>query len=720
MSVFQYEKDADGIVTVTMDMTGPVNSMSAEFNPVMKETVEKLEKEEGLTGVVFASAKKTFFAGGDLNSLLATTPEQTQDFFNTIEDMKADFRRLEKLQVPVVAAINGAALGGGFEICLATNYRIAYNHKSVQLGLPEVSLGLLPGGGGVVRMVNLLGLQNALPFLLEGKKVTPEKALKAGMIHETVDSLDTLIPRAKAYIIETMSLEQEGRDAAAVQPWDIKGFKVPGGGANSPKLAQVLMGAPAMLAKKTRGLLPAPEQILDCAVEAARLNFDAAMTVESRGLAYLAVTPEAKNMISTFFFQMNKVNGGASRPQGVEPQLTKKVGVLGAGMMGQGIAYVSAMAGIEVILKDISEESAAKGKAYSEKLLAKRVAKGRMTEEKKAAVLALIKPTADDNDLQGCDLIIEAVFENIELKNKITQSTEKFLAEDGVWGSNTSTLPITQLAEVSSNAENFIGIHFFSPVDKMPLVEIICGDNTSDVALAKAFDFTKQIKKTPIVVNDSLGFFTSRTFGTYFDEGARMVTEGAYPVRVDNLGKAIGMPVGPLTVHDEVSQELSRKAFETWADMGVTDKWGEQDALRQVINFLTVENGRGGRHHNGGYFEYSADGGKTIWPPLVDQFYKSDLEITDEDIKDRLLFRQVIETLKCLQTNVLRTVADGNIGSIMGIGAPVWTGGFLQFVNTYGLENFQTRCGELAAKYGERFDCPQIVADQLSAGESFQ
>ena len=715
MSVFQYQKDADGIVTVTMDMTGPVNSMSAEFNPVMKETVKKLEKEEGLTGVVFASAKKTFFAGGDLNSLLATTPEQTQDFFNNIEDMKADFRRLEKLPVPVVSAINGAALGGGFEICLMTNYRIAYNHKSVQLGLPEVGLGLLPGGGGVVRMVNLLGLQNALPFLLEGKKVTPEKALKAGMIHETVDSLDALIPRAKAYI-----LEQKGNEAAAVQPWDVKGFKIPGGDANSPKLAQVLMGAPAMLAKKTRGLLPAPEQILDCAVEATRLDFDTAMTIESRGLAHLAVTPEAKNMISTYFFQMNKVNGGASRPQGVEPQLTKKVGVLGAGMMGQGIAYVSAMAGIEVILKDISEESAEKGKAYSERLLAKRVANGRMTEEKKAAVLALIKPTADDNDLQGCDLIIEAVFENIELKNKITQSTEKFLAEGGVWGSNTSTLPITQLAEASSKAENFIGIHFFSPVDKMPLVEIICGDNTSDVALAKAFDYTKQIKKTPIVVNDSLGFFTSRTFGTYFDEGARMVTEGVYPVRVDNLGKAIGMPVGPLTVHDEVSQELSRKAFETWSDMGVMDKWGEQDSLRKVINFLTVENGRGGRHHNGGYFDYSADGGKTMWPQLVDQFYKSDVEVSDEDIKDRLLFRQVIETLKCLQSNVLRTVADGNVGSIMGIGAPVWTGGFIQFVNTYGLENFQTRCGELAAKYGERFVCPQIVEDKIFAGETFQ
>jgi|TARA_B110000091_G_scaffold176375_1_gene191183 3-hydroxyacyl-CoA dehydrogenase/enoyl-CoA hydratase/3-hydroxybutyryl-CoA epimerase len=720
MSDFNYEKDADGIVTVTMDMAGPVNSMSAEFNPLLKEMVEKLEKEEGMTGVVLASAKKTFFAGGDLNALLATKEDQAEAGFNTLEAMKADFRRLEKLPVPVVAAINGAALGGGYELCLSTNYRIAYNHKSVQIGLPEVSLGLLPGGGGVVRMVSLLGLQNALPFLLEGKKVIPEKALKAGMIHETVESLDELLPRAKAYILETKSLEQEDKEAAAIQPWDQKGFKIPGGNASSPKLAQVLMGASAMLAQKTRGLLPAPEQILDCAVEAARLDFETALRIESRCLAYLTTTPQAKNLISTFFFQMNKVNGGASRPQDVEPQLTKKVGVLGAGMMGQGIAFVSAMAGIEVILKDISVESAEKGKAYSEKLLDKRISRGRMTEEKKAEVLALIKPTANDADLQGCDLIIEAVFENIELKNKITTSTEQYLCDDGVWGSNTSTLPITQLAEVSSNPENFIGIHFFSPVDKMPLVEIICGDRTSDQTLAKAFDYSRQIKKTPIVVNDSLGFFTSRTFSTYFDEGARLVTEGIYPVRADNLGKAIGMPVGPLTVHDEVSQELTRKAFETWADMGVADKWGEQQALRDVIDFITVQNGRGGRHHGGGYYEYGADGSKTIWPGTVEKFYNSELVMSDENIKDRLLFRQVIEALKCLQTNVLRTVADGNIGSIMGIGAPVWTGGFLQFVNTYGLEKFQARCGELAAKYGERFDCPEIIADKIAAGETFQ
>lgn len=714
MSVFHYDKDADGIVTVTMDMTGPVNAMNEEYRQAMAETVEKLQAESGLTGVVLASAKKVFFAGGDLNDLLAAQPGDEEAFMEVLEHTKQGLRDLEKLPVPVVAAINGAALGGGYEICLASNYRIAYNHKSVQIGLPEVSLGLLPGGGGVVRLVNLLGFQNAMPYLVEGKKVTPDKALKAGMIHETVDSLDELIPRAKAWI-----LENKENDAAAVQPWDQKGYKIPGGNANSPQLAQVLMAAPAMLSKSTRGLLPAPERIMDCAVEALRLDFDTALRVESRGLAYLVTTPQAKNMITTFFFQMNKVNGGASRPEGIEPQLTKKLGVLGAGMMGQGIAYVSAMAGIEVILKDISVEAAEKGKAYSEKLLEKRVSRGRMSEDKKAEVLALIKPTANDEDLQGCDLIIEAVFENIELKNKITASTEGYLAEGGIWGSNTSTLPITQLAEGSSKPDNFIGIHFFSPVDKMPLVEIICGEKTSDLALAKAYDYTKQIRKTPIVVNDSLGFFTSRTFGTYFDEGVRMVSEGVHPIKVDNLGKAIGMPVGPLTVHDETSLELSRKAMETWDAMGVKGKYGEQDALEEMIAFMIGEHNRGGRHHGGGYFEYHADGSKTIFSALVEKYYKAEVDMPEADIKDRMLFRQVIESLKCLQEGVLRTVADGNIGSIMGIGAPVWTGGFIQFVNSYGLERFKARCEELAAAYGERFNCPAIVDEKIAAGELF-
>jgi 3-hydroxyacyl-CoA dehydrogenase/enoyl-CoA hydratase/3-hydroxybutyryl-CoA epimerase len=706
-----YDRDSDGIVTVTMDMSGPVNAMNDEFRRDFGDVVEKLQAEENLTGVVIASAKKVFFAGGDLNDLVAVTPETVGRFMEGISLIKGQMRSLEKLPVPVVAAINGAALGGGYELCLVCNHRVAWNNRSVQIGLPEVTLGLLPGGGGVVRLTKLLGLEAALPYLLEGRRVDPVQALDAGMIDDLVTEPENLVPRAKAWI-----LENRDNPDAAVQPWDRKGYRIPGGDITSPKIQQTISGGTAMLMQKTRGLLPAPQKILDIAVQSLKLDLDTALVIESRGIAALTLTPQAKNMISTFFFGLNKINGGASRPQDVPPQKTEKVGVLGAGMMGQGIAYVSAMAGIDVVLKDMSLEAAQKGKAYSEKLLDKRVERGRMTPEKRDAVLARITPTADDADLAGCDLIIEAVFENMELKHSVTRQLEGQLAEGGTWGSNTSTLPITQLAEASSRPEHFIGIHFFSPVDKMPLVEIIMGENTSDEALAKAFDYTLQIRKTPIVVNDSLGFFTSRTFGTYLDEGVRLLSEGLHPVFIDNMGKAVGMPVGPLQVYDEVSMELSRKAWETWEAMGVLDQWGDGSITRSVVETMVVENGRGGRHHGGGFYEYAEDGSRTVWPGLLDLYYNSEVTMSEQDVKDRLLFRQVIEALKCLESGVLRSEEDGNIGSIMGIGAPVWTGGLLQFVKTYGYDRFVARCRELAAAYGERFEPPQIALDRAAQG----
>jgi 3-hydroxyacyl-CoA dehydrogenase/enoyl-CoA hydratase/3-hydroxybutyryl-CoA epimerase len=451
-----YEKDADGIVTVTMDMSGPVNAMNEEFRNDFGEVVDRLEQEEGLTGVVIASAKKVFFAGGDLNDLVAITPDRIEEFMQGITRIKDQLRRLEKLPVPVVAAINGAALGGGYELSLACNYRLAWNDRSVQIGLPEVTLGLLPGGGGVVRLTKLLGLEAALPFLLEGKRVDPVAALDAGMIHNIVSDLEQLVPQARAWI-----LEHRDEPEAAVQPWDRKGYRIPGGDITSPKIQQAIAGGTAMLMQKTRGLLPAPQKILDIAVQSLKLDLETALRIESRGLAALTLTPQAKNMISTFFFGLNKINGGASRPGGVPPQTTRKVGVLGAGMMGQGIAYVSAMAGIDVVLKDVELAAAEKGKAYSQKLLDKRVERGRMTAEKRDEVLARITPTATDADLAGCDLIIEAVFENMQLKHDVTRQFEGYLVEGGTWGSNTSTLPITQLAEASSKPENFIGIHFF-------------------------------------------------------------------------------------------------------------------------------------------------------------------------------------------------------------------------------------------------------------------
>ena len=706
MSVFDYQKDKDGIVTITMDMTGPVNAVNDEFGVAMSETLDKLESEQGLTGVIFASAKKTFFAGGDLKVILATEPGSEVELFESVEEIKSFLRRIEKLPVPVVAAINGAALGGGFELCLACNRRIAWNDLSVEIGLPEVQLGLMPGAGGIVRLTNLLGLQNALPYMLEGKKVRGPKAESAGFVHETVAELDELLPRSKAWILENQNNTQ-----ATVQPWDQKGHKIPGGNIMRPSVAQVAVAAPHMLKKNTRGLMPAPERILETAVESVTIGFDAAMKIESRKFAGLATSPQAKNMISTFFFQLNEINAGNSRPEGYEITEVKKVGVVGAGMMGQGIAYVAAKAGIEVVLKDVSLEAAEKGKSYSEKLLDKAVSRGRSTVEKKEKLLSLIHATDKDEDLAGCDLVVEAVFEDMGLKHKITQDCEPRLAEGGVWASNTSSLPITQLAEVSAKPENFIGLHFFSPVDKMPLVEIICGQHTSDETLAKAFDFVIKIKKTPIVVSDKAGFFTGRAFTAQINEAGQMITEGIDPIRIDNLGKAIGMPVGPLTSNDEVSLNLLVKIRNTHLETGLAtpedDKWPAASALRET---LVNDFNRGGRYHgDGGYFDYDGNK-KVLWPKLKEMYFDetANSSIDNRDIKDRLMFSSVIETLLCLEEGVLRTVADGNVGSVFGVGAPPWTGGYLQFINTYGLQRFVDRCGELADRYGDRFKVPSL------------
>lgn len=708
MGVFKYEKDEQGIVTVTMDMTGPVNAINVEYKGAMDETLIRLEAEEGLSGVVFASAKKVFFAGADLKELVVTNDDVAELFANG-ELIKGHFRRLEKLPVPVVAAINGAALGGGYELTLACNHRIAYSHKSVQIGLPECAIGVYPAGGGVVRLTKLIGVEKALDIILKSQRLTPQKALDGGLVDQLVESVEELIPAAKAWIIKNSDSYQ--------QPWDMKGYKIPGGAINSPRNAQFASMAPTLLHKQTRGLMPQMTAAMDIAFQSTMFDIDTMLRIEGREFIKIVTGPVAKNMITAFFFQLGKINAGASRPKGVEKNLTRKLGILGAGMMGQGIAYVAARAGIEVILKDMTQEAADKGKAYSEALVNKAIKRGKMFQSQADTLLALITPTAEDEDLRGCDLIIEAVFENIELKNKIVAKTEQYLSEDGFWGSNTSTLPITQLSEAAAKPESFIGIHFFSPVDKMPLIEIIMGENTSDEALAKAFDFAQQIRKTPIVVNDSLGFFTSRTFGTYIDEGAQLLVEGVHPVKIDSMGRAIGMPVGPLQVADETSLELARKAGETWAAMGVEDKWSNGDVMRRVIKDLVTENGRGGRHHGGGYYEYHADGSKNIWPGLYDLYYNEQTYVCDQDIQDRLMFRQVIEALKCLETGVLRSVADGNIGSIMGIGAPAHTGGLIQYVNSYGFDKFIIRCDELSSAYGERFDCPEIVKTHAKSGE---
>ena len=705
---FIFDKDSDGIVTITMDLDGPVNAMNDQYRLGIEETISKLEAEVGMTGIVLASAKSTFFAGGDLKELASIPRGEEANQFQIIETrIKGPLRRLEKLQVPVVAAINGAALGGGLEICLACNYRVMWNSPKVVIGLPESTLGLLPGAGGVVRSVHLLGLEKALPLLLEGTKLRPPQAHAVGYASELVDELNDLVPAAKRWI--------KANPSAWKQPWDTDGHSIPGGDISSPKIRALLDAAKVQTLAKTRGLLPAPERILSVASDIVTVDFESACRMESRGLAYLIGTPEASNVITSGFFQMNSINSGISRPKDIAPTKVKKIGILGAGMMGQGIAYSSAAVGIEVVLKDISQAAADKGKAYSAALLDKQIKRGRKTEADKTAFLGLIKPTDDYAD-----------FFNLALKAQVTKEAEPYLAEGGVFGSNTSTLPITQLAAASTKPDSYIGIHFFSPVDKMPLIEIICGEQTSDTALAKAFDYARQIRKTAIVVNDALGFFTSRVFGTFMDEGARLLVEGLDPVLIDAMGKQVGMPVGPLAVQDEISQELTRKAAEMHREMGVFCSLGDNSVNAEVSEKLIADYSRGGRFHGGGYYEYPKGGEKYIWPTIYELYHKPQVSMPEQDIKDRILFRQVIESLKCLQEGVLRSVADGNVGSILGIGAPLWTGGFIQFVNTYeygsetGLAAFISRCNELAENYGERFAAPLIVAQKLQAGELFE
>jgi len=710
----RYEKGQDGVVVLTLDMPGQsANTMNGAYREAMAATVERLEAEkDSFAGVVITSAKKTFFAGGDLNELIAVDKAHAKDFYDGVLVLKAQLRRLETLGKPVVAAINGAALGGGWEICLACHYRVALDDKSVQLGLPEVTLGLLPGGGGVVRMVRMLGLEKALPYLLEGKKVRPQQALQAGLVHELAADRDELLAKSRAWILANPD---------AKQPWDNKAYQIPGGTPSSPKVAQMLAIAPSILRSKTQGCFPAPEKILCAAVEGAQVDFDTAHLIETRYFTELVTGQVAKNMIGTFWFQLNEINAGSSRPQGFAPNVTRKVGVLGAGMMGAGIAYVSASAGIEVVLKDINLAAAEKGKAHSAALLDKKVSRGQLTAEQRETTLSRILPTASDDDLAGCDLIIEAVFEDRELKARVSAAAQHVVGTDAVIASNTSTLPISGLATAVPDQAKFIGLHFFSPVDKMPLVEIIKGSHTSDETLACGFDFVLQIKKTPIVVNDSRGFFTSRVFGTFTNEGIAMLGEGVAAPMIETEARKAGMPVGPLAVSDEVSLSLmSHIRQQTAKDLQAEGRAVPTHPATAVIDLLVNEYKRMGKAAGGGFYEYPNGGQKYLWPELKSRFERPDQRISPQDVRDRLLFIQAIETVRCVEEGVLMSTADANVGSIFGIGFAAWSGGALQFINQYGLNDFIARARYLAEQYGERFTPPALLLEKAAQGDVFR
>jgi 3-hydroxyacyl-CoA dehydrogenase/enoyl-CoA hydratase/3-hydroxybutyryl-CoA epimerase len=706
---FKYAKDENNIVTLTMDLEGrSANVINMAFGAGFREALAKLQAEKDLRGIILASAKETFLAGADIDEMFAVSDAKV--FFDRAQELKAGLRWLETQGKPVVAAINGTALGAGFELALACHYRIVIDNPKTQLGLPEVTLGLLPGGGGVTRMVRLIGLQPAFLYLTEGKKVSPKEALSDGIIHALATDRDDLIKKATDWILANKS---------AKQPWDMDGYKIPGGAPTNPKVASMLPVAPAMLTKKTYNNYPAPLAIMAAAVEGAMVDIDTATLIESRYFAHLATGKVAKNMINVFWKQLNALNAGKSRPDIKEKYSFKKVGVLGAGMMGSGIAYACAMSGIEVVLKDVSQENADKGKAYSENLLKKRISKGKTTKEKADDILNRIKATSDAKDLAGCDLIIEAVFENRELTAKVTAEAEAQMDATGVFASNTSTLPITGLATKSSRPAQFIGLHFFSPADRMPLVEIIVGKETSQETLARAFDFVKQIKKTPIVVNDSRGFYTSRVFATYVLEGIAMLAEGNNPRAIEAAGLQAGMPVGPLALTDEVSLSLiAHIRKQTAEDLKAEGKAIPTHPANEVVDKMVDGLKRLGKAAGGGFYEYPKDGKKYLWPGLAEAFpHKTDLDQTE--MIQRMMFIQCIETVRCMEEGVLTSVPDGNIGSIFGWGFAPFKGGTLQYINDYGFPEFIATAKKLQAKYGDRFAVPALLESMAKEGKEF-
>ncbi len=725
-TTIRWEQGEDRIVILTLDDPNQsANTMNAAYIASMAATIERLEAErEQIKGVVITSAKKTFFAGGDLNDLKRVTREQSAEFAAGIREVKGQLRRLETLGRPVVAAINGAALGGGLEITLATHHRVLVDDPRAKLGFPEVKLGLLPGAGGVVRTVRMFGIVEAMmQLLLQGQELRPAQAKELGLVDLLVSSREELIPAAKAWIEERAAGEEP-----VMQPWDVKGYKIPGGTPSNPKLAQNLPAFPANLRKQLKGAnYPAPHHIMAAAVEGAQVDFDTAIEIEGRYFTDLATSQVAKNMIQAFFFDLQEVGGDRDRPEGIEVFKARKVVVLGAGMMGAAIAYVCAKAGIEVVLKDVSLQDAERGKAYSQGLLEKAVARGRSTQEQADQLLARITPSDDPAAAAGADLVIEAVFEDPAVKAHVFAEIEPHLAPGALLGSNTSTLPITDLAEGVTRPEEFIGLHFFSPVDKMPLLEIIKGERTSEETLYRALDVARQIKKTPIVVNDSRGFFTSRVIGTFINEGVGMLLEGVPAASIEQASNQAGYPAPVLQLSDELNLNLARKIRDaTKAAVEAEGGTFEDRPSFSVVDRM-LDAGRGGKLAGAGYYDYQDSKRTGLWKGLKEMFpeVEDPSAISLQDLEERMLFIESIEAVKCLDEGVVESVADANIGSIFGIGFPGWTGGVLQYIDGYqhpsqpGPAGFVARARELAVSYGPRFEPPRSLVEMAERGELY-
>jgi 3-hydroxyacyl-CoA dehydrogenase/enoyl-CoA hydratase/3-hydroxybutyryl-CoA epimerase len=699
-----------GIAVVVLDDPArSANTMNEAYLAGMAQVLDELSAARNeLRGVIVTSAKKTFFAGGDLETLIGYGPTDAPAVFEHVTRLKGQLRRLETLGLPVVAALTGSALGGGLEIALACHRRIAVDASGVVFGLPEVTLGLLPGAGGVTRITRMLGIADGfMKVLAQGQRHKPAVALEIGIVDELVASREEALERAGAWI---------GEHPEARQPWDSPGYRIPGGTPSTPKLAAVLPAFPANLRKQLKGApLPAPRNILAAAVEGAQVDVDTALRIETRYFVELATGQVAKNMTKAFFFDMQAISGGASRPSGYDRWTPTRVAVLGAGMMGAGIAYSCALAGWEVVLKDVDRDAAAKGKAYSEGLVAKGVQRGKTTPEKGAALLDRITPTDDYAALAGCDLVIEAVFESVSLKKEVYAQVTKVVVADALLCSNTSTLPITSLAEGVDRPADFIGLHFFSPVDKMPLIEIIRGRGTSDATLARAFDVAVGLRKTPIVVNDSRGFFTSRVISTFLNEGVAMLAEGIDPQTVEQAAAQAGYPAPVLQLMDELTLTLPLKIRDE-ARTAAGDAYVPHPA-EAVLDRLVEEFGRKGRSSGSGFYDYENGRRTRLWPGLRTELGATNHDVDLHELADRMLVVEAIETQRCLDEGVLTSVADANVGSVLGIGFPPWTGGVVQYVEGFpgGVAGFVARADALAERYGERFRVPASLRSRAAA-----
>ena len=720
MENFKWDKDADGIVTITWDMPGrSMNVLSNSSTAEMGKWIEAVAKDDSIKGVVLTSGKPAFCAGADLGEMegnadgaakagATTDPEAAlRARLDGIMNMNRLLRTLETCGKPIVAAINGTALGGGLEVTLACHNRIASDNPRTQLGLPESKVGLLPGAGGTQRLPRMIGAANALPLILQGTSLNPQAALKAGVVSKVVPE-SALIAEAKRWIKESPS---------AVQPWDEKGFKVPGGQPNEKGAAQVFTMGNAMLRKTTYGNYPAQLAIMKCVYEGLCVPIDTALRIEARHFLQLMGRPEAKAMIRSLFLSMQELGKGARRPQDQERKKIEKLGVLGAGVMGAGVAYVSAKAGMQVVLLDRDQAAADKGKDYSANVENKAIEKGRSNEAKRDEILGRILPTADYDDLKGCDLIIEAVFEDREIKADVTKKTEAVVGADCIFGSNTSTLPITELSEASERPESFIGIHFFSPVERMGLVEIICGKKTSDEALARAIDYTMQIRKTPIVVNDSRGFYTSRSVGTFVNEGVEMLKEGISPVLIENAARMSGMPMGALELFDSVGIDTALKIRrQTRKDLDIA----EPDDGEAFMAWIVEECGRPGRKTGKGFYDYNERGSRgSLWPDLMTRRNDWNTSEDVEILKKRFLYRQAVEAVRCVEENVVTDPRDADIGAILGWGFAPFTGGPLSLIDAIGTDVFLKEITAFAKKYGEGFKPPKLLKEMAKNGESF-